>query len=385
MIRKLLSTLALIAFGLTFGVIMSEIFIRVGFDMLPPQIQGDIQHVRRVPWDDRPILMPMPFEPSTTYQSVIAPGYEDYPLRWMDAEFRFSTISLWEHPVGLRTDPEPRWPVEIMAFGDSFTFCWTDVDDCWVQRLGSEYGWSVLNAGQPGTGPGGQVELIETVGVPIEPKLVAWQWYSNDAVDDHVLASIRGEIDLLPGAPPANPVRQPRGLARYSALAHLIDLRIDPPEKVSPYQHNQTIQVRDRWMLVNTDEYVHPSNPTYANVQDGFPRNLDHYQQGHDLLADIGAVVVIVLIPTKEEVYAEFLVDILGQEYLDAAAQLRQDMLVECESRGWRCLDTTPALREAVAGGVNVFHAFDFHLDASGNGILAGLVNDYIVENGLLD
>jgi len=78
--------------------------------------------VRRVPWREERLAPIMPLQYSRSYYVVVAPGYKNFPVRWMDARFTFTTNSLWDHPVGLRTDPNPRWPIDIMAFGDSFTF-----------------------------------------------------------------------------------------------------------------------------------------------------------------------------------------------------------------------------------------------------------------------
>jgi len=80
----------------------------------------------------------------------------------------------------------------------------------------------------------------------------------------------------------------------------------------------------------------------------------------------------------------ELLIDILGQEYLDGAADSRRLLVNLCAERGWHCLDATPAFQEAIRAGEPIYYAQDFHLDASGNQVLAQIVNDYIVENQLL-
>lgn len=384
-IKRVVQKLLGLVLVLMISWVMLEVLLRAGFDMLPARIQGDLQHVRVVPWKDRPLILPMPMQPSTRYQTVVAPGLVDYPVHWMDAKFTFTTINLWEHPVGLRTDPEPRWPIDIMAFGDSFTFCWTDVEDCWVQLLGSEYGWSVINAGQPGTGPGGQVSLIEDVGVPIEPAVVVWQWYSNDMHDDYVLAWLRQETPGLSSAPAADVVPTPQGFARYSAVYMLLDRYVlHPPQKVSPYEHNQWVSVANQRMLIGTNEYTHGASLSYPAIQYGWERNLEAYESGVQMLDSIGTQVVFVLIPTKEEAYESLLVDLLGEGYFVEASESRQRLLGVCAERGWHCIDMTPALQAATRDGETVFHARDFHLNASGNHVVARVINDYIESHQLL-
>lgn len=384
--RALIGRLTLILFSLAFTLLLLEGFVRVAFDLLPPRMQGQIQNVRVVPWSEDRIVPPMPFQSDRGYQARIAPGYDDYPVRWMDARFTFDTVNLWDHPVGLRTSDSPRWPLDIIAFGDSFTFCWTAVEDCWVQQLQSEYGYSVINAGQPGTGPTGQLKLMQEVGVPVEPKLVIWQRYPNDSFDDYVLAQLRGEISGLDGPPAADPVLDLVGLQKYSAVAKLVNDWVNPPPKSNDYQHTQFAQANGRTLLIATDEYTHQSNLTYSATRYGWKRNLDAYHAGRNLmLGEVGAPIIFVFIPTKEEAYAEYLGDYLSPAYLDELGQNRRLTLSACETFGWHCIDTLPAFREAIRAGETVYYARDFHLDASGNAIVSQLVGAYIRDHNLLD
>ena len=384
-IKTILSRLLLVFLSVAITLLLIEVFMRVGFDLLPPQIQGEIQAVRVVPWRDKQIIPPVPFEADRGYQALIAPGYEDYPVRWMDAQFTFDTISLWEHPVGLRTSDSPRWPIGIMAFGDSFTFCWTDVEDCWVQQLESEHGWSTINAGQPGTGPSGQARLIEEVGIPIEPRLVVWQRYPNDSFDDYVLYWFREEAPGLSSAPAADPVPALEGLEQYSALLTVINRRLNPPPKTNDYLHSQVINARDRSLLITTDEYTHPSHSSYPATAYGWERNLEAYTRGVELLEAIDTQVIFLLVPTKEEAYADYLGDYLSEAYLEELSESRTLMLEACEANEWHCVDALPAFQDAILLGTDVYYGHDFHLDESGNDIITQLVNDYIVANQLLE
>ncbi len=383
--RTILPRLTLVILSIAFTLMVIEVFMRVGFDFLPPQIQSEIQAVRVVPWRDKQIIPPIPFEADRGYQSRIAPGYNNYPVRWMDARFTFDTISLWEHPVGLRTSDSPRWPIDIMAFGDSFTFCWTAVEDCWVQQLESEHGWSSINAGQPGTGPSGQVRLIEEVGIPIKPRLVIWQRHPNDSFDDYILYWFREETPSLSGAPAADPVPVLKGLEQYSALFTLINRRLNPPPKTNDYLHSQVINARERSLLIATDEYTHSSHSSYPATAYGWEHNLEAYTRGVELLKTIDTQVVFLLIPTKEEAYAEFVSDYLSETYLEELAENRTLMLEACEVNGWHCIDALPTFRDAIQEGTHVYYGHDLHLDASGNDIVTQLVQDYIATNQLLN
>ena len=108
--------------------------------------------------------------------------------------------------------------------------------------------------------------------------------------------------------------------------------------------------------------------------------------EGVDLVeAELGAPVVIVMIPYKELVYEEQIGDALPTDYLDQMRVNRAAMRAECEARGWYCIDALPALKAAAAETDDlVYYAGDFHLAPYGNVVLAEVVRDYLVAEGLL-
>ncbi len=362
-----------------------EAYLRIGFNTLPAGVQGDIQAVRRVPWSEERIIKPVPFLADSNYQARLEPGLKEHPVRWQDARFKFTTRPMWEgHPVGLRTG-EPRWPLDLAAFGDSFTFCWTAVEDCWVQRLQSEHGYSVVNAGQPGTGSGGQFQLMQEIIEPIEAPLVVWQWYGNDLMDDHVLATFRGEVQGIAGPPGVIPAREPQGFERYSALYFMLQLYIlDPIEPQKPYLELIVVEANGRELLLPNDEYTHGFSLSYPAVADGWERHVQHHEAAATYLESIGAEQLIVLVPTKEEAYEAYLADQYSADFFTQAAEGRLQMLALCAEHSWHCIDLLPIFQAAIADGETIYYARDFHLDASGNAIVAEVVHNYIVENNLL-
>lgn len=385
-LRSILSGFILTFFSLAFSILMIEIFVRVGFDFLPPSMQGDIQHVRRVPWNEERLVQPFPFVIDNRFQARLDPGIKDYPIHWRDAKFTFSTGTVWDgHVVGLRTDG-PQWPLQVLAFGDSFTFCWTEVNDCWVQRLQNDYGWNSVNAGLAGTGSTGQMALIEDIGPALQPELVIWQWYPNDLSDDYVLANIQGKTGTLEGAPGPDAIPDAKGLAQYSAVYTLLKKWLDPPKSSNSYKHYVTREVNGRDMLVTTNEYPSGFSMTYPLTQYGWERNVEAHEAGASFIQqEIGAEMLLVLLPTKEEAYAEYLIDELGEAYIDEIGESRRILMALCKEKDWRCIDMLPVFQEAIRNGETIYYALDFHLDASGNRLLAETLHDYIVENGLLD
>lgn len=383
--RKLARGLALTVFGLLVGWLGIELFMRVGFDLLPPGVQAEIQNVRRVPWAEETIIPAIPFIIDHDFQVRLDPGLRDFPVRWSDARFTFSTISAWEgHRAGLRSEP-PNYPLDVMTFGDSFAFCWVAWESCWVKLLEAQHGWHLFNAAIPGTGPTGQLNLMKELTVPMKPRLIVWLWYANDLSDDYDLARIRGEVEDLGNAPYPDPVAAPVGLAQFSALADLVQARLNPPKPQSPYRHYQEVRLNGRPASVHTNEYANPYALVYPDNEYGLKRNLQAYTEAARFLKDeIGAQMLIVFLPIKEEAYYDPLVDLLGKDYLDAVGGGRRALLAACAENGWHCLDATPILREAASKGQTVFYAYDSHLDPSGNQLLAAAISEYIAKNNLL-
>lgn len=379
----ILSRGLLILFSLLMTALMLEVFLRVGYDLLPLGTQGTLQHVRRVPWSETEMVPPFPYIQSAEHQARLAPDHTDYPVRWGDANFTFSTISLWDMPVGFRTAP-PQFPVDIVMLGDSFTFCWTALDDCWAQKLADDYGYSVMNLGIPGTGSQSHLSIIEPYVLPLEPQVVVWQWYGNDFKDDYDFARLQGAIDALDApAEPAPPADFP-ALADYSAL---VRLWVDWGNR----QENPDTEREGFEKIVNGQSIFFSTNPGFFNlsypaVEAGYQRSVDAFAESERVLREqLGAELVFVVIPTKEEAYAEDIRADMGDENLAIYSQGRLRMLRLCEENGWRCIDMLPAFQAAIAQGQRIYYRYDFHLDASGNALVAEAVAQYLAENRLIN
>jgi hypothetical protein len=328
-LSPLLKRFAAILFGLLWAILILEILLRIGFDFLPYSTQGVIQHVRRLPWGEEHIVPPFPYILSREHQARVAPGHHNYPVRWGDAAFSFDTISLWDLPVGFRTH-EPQWPVEIVALGDSFTFCWTDFEACWVERLHEDYGWSVMNLGAPGTGTLAHMSLITPYVKPLEPKIVLWQWYGNDYVDDYDLARMQESVEALRRPANPDPVPDYDWLADYSATYRLIRNWLHYQN--NPRRENGFItRINDRTMFF-TDQ-LGWFDFDYPAVEYGWGKTIETLQASRRILKDeLGAELVILLIPTKEEAYGQFLLDDpLSRDHFERLSEGRRRLWNACQ------------------------------------------------------
>lgn len=367
--------------------LLLEVFMRVGFDLLPASTQAVVQHVRVVPWDDAHIIPVLPFEGSREFHARIPPDLDDYKVHWGDTRFTFDTISLWGGSEGFRTR-KPQWPMDVVAVGDSFTFCWTDFEDCWVQQLNDLFGLHVMNLGVPGTGSMAHRNVMAAYAPPMEPAVVAWQWFGNDYKDDYDFAVMRGEMPQPLDVPPIQGEAMPDygTMAEYSTvyrwLRDWIDKKLNPPED-KPAEYIPTINGRE--VALNTTWLSHDLR--YESVAFGYAETIRAFEEAHAVLEDAGhgTELVIILIPTKEEIYAQHVPDFLDADYVAMLAEGRLKLLDECAAHGWRCLDMTDHFMAAVADGQTVYNALDFHLDAVGNRIVAEVLGEYLIAEGLVE
>jgi hypothetical protein len=298
--------------------------------------------------------------------------------------------------IGFRVpsaDWQPRWPVDAVVVGDSFTFCFTEYADCWVQRLDTDHSLSVVNLGQVATGSLSHERLLDTFGLPYEPRLVLWQWYGNDFNDDYGLASLgqatnKPQRQQIPDQPETTDNHAPLSLiqwlransAAWNVMAPTINkLQSGQPLADNPYQvHDGNLNfaygnsyVRAAWDL---------SNPKNAQ---GFAITQQALLDTRDRLAATHTPLVIVLIPTKEEVYRPWVEKQLGTGWLDTVSEGRLKMVDFCQAQNLICLDATPALTDHANHYEQVYWSENLHLNPAGNRILSDAVWAFLVRQGL--
>lgn len=118
--------------------------------------------------------------------------------------------------------------------------------------------------------------------------------------------------------------------------------------------------------------------------QVGFELSLEAIREGRDFLDKAGVPLVLLLLPTKEEVYGRLTMPQLGQERLQIIGESRELMLEFCADEGYLCLDATEGLTAAADAGQQLYYARDNHLNAAGNAILADIVWDFLTRQNLM-
>jgi hypothetical protein len=377
-LRTLLERLAAITFGLLLAWALIEIMLRLAYPTLPDFAQWALRDLRKSPFTESRLLPILIWQQDPTYGVISRPNnHEELYVLSTNGALPVIT-SNWFDPasqVGFRVpapDWTPRQPIDALAIGDSFTFCYTAVADCWVTHLAADREWSIINMGMVSTGSISHLRILRDFGVPMQPRLVIWQWYGNDFGDDVWLST--GDAGALVSnsptafgcthdAPLAAWLRDNSGVytiatsflcvrnVGFSTSYHLIDGAI-------------TMGYGDRYTLQSLDM----TDP--RNIQ-GMTLTQDALREARDLLLGQGIDLLLLLIPSKEEVYHKWTVDMLGVEVIDALGEGRRQILAFCGAESLHCFDATDALTEAANQGQQLYWSEDLHLNERGNAVLA--------------
>lgn len=390
-VRFVATRALVILFGLLLAVLVAEIGLRVLFDLLPMNLQMALREVRQTPFTETR-LAPQPlWKDDTDYQMIVQPGAVDSLQAGSPTVlFRVTTYSWWGGRVGFRSPPPDDGRVPAVALGDSHTFCFTAIEACWVTQLHALTGISFANLGQPVTGSASHARMYaDFVANPAlglkQPSIVVWQFYGNDFNDDYGWLQLQGEAtsppaDTLPVPPPAG---WQRWLAEQSAVVALITALTrgsDPGAE----------QFVDPFRVVNGGVDIFFGQ---RYIRDSFDLSAPRNQEGAALsrreILDTKALVeknggqfVLLLMPTKEEVYRALTEPKMGTPAIDAIAAPRLHMLDVCAEHAIRCLDLLPALQ--AANREQLFFSTDPHLNPRGNVIVAQAVAAYLREQGLV-
>jgi hypothetical protein len=290
------------------------------------------------------------------------------------------------------------WPdrAEIVVLGDSVTFGQGVGDNqAWPAILAQSFPASrVINLGLIGAGPRQYFRVYETFGLKLRSKLVLVGFFlRNDFWDEemfeHWLKSGAGGSYMVwrdfgrPASTNLSPY-QPLGsllssllwkaklLARKSYLYNLLlyvrgDLNWWSPSATvifqSPNGTRLELQPED---LVSKTKLAQPGNYVFRRVMDAL-------QRVHSLAKENGATVLVVLQPSKEEVY----LPLVGESPPDPTAPLRA-ALVE---RGIPYLDLLEDFRRRAAEGEMLFFETDGHPNARGYALIAELVISHLKQH----
>ena len=371
-----------IVFGLALAWLVLEIGLRLAFFSLPPRQQLILTHVRQHPFTDARML-PDPIWQSDTDYLTINRAVTDYD-QFGSAEVHFTvdTEALWGGRVAFRTRQElvDRY-VDAVAVGDSFTFCFTELEDCWVTRLSERADRNVINMGITSTGSLSHLRVLQDYGLPLTPPLVIWQWFGNDANEDYGLAVLRGETDIANPNPPF-PVPERGWWDENSAVYTMLKYYLGPEE-----DFDASLQFLDPEHASSGDVDLAFGQPylwgafdtTQPHNQYGWERSQAALRKAQSIVSEYGGTLLVVLMPTKEQVYRSLSEPLLGAEKIDLLQASYDQMRAFCAEEDLYCLDLLVTLQ--ANADEQLYYTTDMHLNARGNEVLAEALANWIAAH----
>lgn len=375
-------------------VILLELGLRLFAAALPPRLQ-EVTHIVK-----HGVPFPEPWDRAWTrnpdHYFILKPGLVN-ALQFGSPKVRFhvSTIELWDGGgIGFRTRPV-NYFVDAVVVGDSFAFCFTERADCWVTHLERNTRLGIVNLSQPGTGSHSHLLILQDFAKPLTPPLVIWQFFGNDFNDDYGLFSASGKLAPLEEEEAedqavAEPIGLQSWLRGHSALYAVLESIVSGGQR---YRDSGAAQFDDRFSAtLPSGEQLNFGQTYEANAMDmsravnqaGYEISRAAFAAARELVSSWGGQLVLVLVPTREEVYDSLTAAMLG-ENLDKIVSARLAMLGLCAELQLLCYDALADLQDRAASSELLYYRDDLHFNSLGNRVFAELLHKWLDAGGLFD
>jgi lysophospholipase L1-like esterase len=363
-LKSIAAALALVGTSVGFALGVAEIGLRLFPELMPEEAQLRL-HWRSL---SEPVALGDPY-----LGHVFAPSQVNRIAR-PDGDFAF-TFTTDEH--GFR-NPSP-WPerADIVVLGDSMAFSYgVEDEEAWTALLAARLlGRRILNLGLIGGAPQQYLRIYERFGQHLQPGLVLFclfpgndvgeaglfdRWVKAGSQGNYLIERFRTEKDDSP--------RGIQDMLRESYVA--VFLRYTRKDMVSRV-NARTLDLPDggQVQLVPTfydvvERLTQPDHPNFRLV-------LDTVEQARALVEQNGSQFLVLLMPTKEEIYLPLLDD---EERAPAIAPF----VAAFQAMGIPYLDLTVPLRAGARQGERLFYEVDGHPNATGYGLIARAVLDHL-------
>ena len=303
--------------------------------------------------------------------------------------------------------------VEIVAVGDSHTYGNTArMVDSWPYVLSRLSGRKTYNMGLGGYGPNQYFYLTETKALALKPKMIIWGLYMGDDFENafsmtygldywkdlRKLPPQKVEANIWEGPPTDKGVRSIRVWLSRHSLIYQLAFHAGFGGKVNgEYQIKNAAQLYPEYDTVldlpgkHILEAFRPKavlfglNQDSPNVREGMRITFELIKQASELCKKDGVEFIVVVIPTKETVFSEYLehntkipmsdtVDELIASDRAARAQLFEFM----KENGIENVDPLPNLKRSVGEGLYALSAGDMHPNRNGYRVIGESVAAYL-------
>jgi hypothetical protein len=304
---------------------------------------------------------------------------------------------------------------DIVAVGDSHTYGNTArMVDSWPYVLARLTGRKVYNMGLGGYGPNQYFYLSKTKALTLKPKMIIWGLYMGDDFENafsitygfdywaylRKLPPQKVEPNIWDNPPADTPVRRARvWLSRHSVLYQLVfhtglgghlkgEVQIKNAAQMYPGlatslivpEKNILEAFRPKSVLFGLDQ----ENP---NVREGMRITFELLKQMNEICQQNHVQFLVVVIPTKETVFSEYLehnskiplddvIDSLLLNERSARAQTFQFMT----ANNIFYVDPLPALKRSVGEGLYYAGATDMHPSKNGYRVIGEAITEYLKQ-----
>lgn len=307
---------------------------------------------------------------------VYPPNYEGRLAR-RGGEFSFN-YTTDEH--GFR-NPSP-WPdrAEIVVLGDSMAFGYgVDGHETWTALLADQLpGHPIVNLGLIGAAPQQYLRAYETFGRALQPDLVLFclfpgnDLYDAGRFDDWLKAGSPGNYDVWRHMPDGI-TKAGQSIWDLLGQSYLVMFLRDARRRLATPFGSRTIDFADGGQLqlvpaiyAGNERLAKPDNPNFRLV-------LEAVQRTRSLAEQDGSDFLVLLMPTKEEVY----LPLLGERPPDATAPL----VAQFDEEKIPYLDLTPHFQARARRGERLFFKVDGHPNAAGYRLTAEVVLGHLRSN----
>ena len=301
------------------------------------------------------------------------------------------TVTHRTGPHGFRNSPP--WPdrADIAVLGDSLTFGYgVTENEAWPALLARSRGSTrLVNLGLIGGGPQQYLRVYETFGVPLHPKLVIVgfftgndfanaetfrRWLDSGVGGNYTVWRDFGQPRRLPFSI-RHPLTSLKSLADVYATPHLrksyvVNLLRAVREEAGPLEAKTIVRLSGGGEVQVSLDVVASVAADATPGQRSFELALDAIEQIHRTAAGNGAHALIVLQPTKEEIY----LPLINVAIPDPTRALRDAL----DSRRIDYLDLVPVFRTRAAAGEQLFFREDGHPNAAGYALIAETVGAHL-------
>jgi lysophospholipase L1-like esterase len=370
-VRSVLGKACILLAGVVFSLALAEGLLRLVVGWLPVETQQLIKDGPRHQGIGHPYLGHL----HTPQHAFTLAGRDFNAVHHVDAN-------------GFR-NPWP-WPdhADIVVIGDSLAFGQGVADEqAWPALLARSLSHSrLVNLGLIGAGPQQYLRLYETFGKPLAPNVLLVglflrnDFWDADMFDRWIASGVGGNYMIWRNYGRPRRIAGMRGRLRWNA--HLM--------AKESYLFNLLHEV---WRVGKS---THQPEPTVFHLADGtqlqllpgdlasktlgaqperpeFQLVLGALQQMHSIATANGTRMLVVLQPSKEEVY----LPLLGEAPPDPGAPLRQAL----DGLGVAYLDLTLPFRQQAAAGERLFFEVDGHPNVAGYALIAELVLAHLKNN----